>query len=129
MSKYIDDVSQDDLRIIAEIGRIAINSRFMAKTLEESRGGGMKRYIDRDLIERRIHATMDMQDLYLPIHFIQLMDELDDADVVEVVRCKDCAHYREAHKDGFGDCVFENWSKFALQNDYCSCGERREVTE
>jgi hypothetical protein len=30
------DVSQEDLRVIADIGRIAINSRFMAKTLEES---------------------------------------------------------------------------------------------
>lgn len=29
------DVSQDDLRFIADIGRIAINSRFMAKALEE----------------------------------------------------------------------------------------------
>lgn len=33
------DVSQDDLRIIADISRIAINSRFMAKTLEESNVG------------------------------------------------------------------------------------------
>ena len=33
------DVSQDDLRIIADIGRIAVNSRFMAKTLEESNVG------------------------------------------------------------------------------------------
>ncbi len=33
------DVSQDDLRIIADIGRIAINSRFMAKMLEESHVG------------------------------------------------------------------------------------------
>ncbi len=33
------DVSQDDLRVIAEIGKIAINSRFMAKTLEESNIG------------------------------------------------------------------------------------------
>ena len=31
------DVSQDDLRIIAEIGKIAINSRFMTRTLEESK--------------------------------------------------------------------------------------------
>ena len=30
------DVSQDDLRVIADIGRIAINSRFMAKLLEET---------------------------------------------------------------------------------------------
>lgn len=89
----------------------------------------MSRYIDRDFLERRIHETMDMQDLYLPIHFIQLMNELDDADVVEVVRCKECKYYREAHKDGFGNCAFENWHTFALKNDYCSCGERREVTE
>lgn len=33
------DVSQDDLRIIADIGKIAINSRFMANALEESNVG------------------------------------------------------------------------------------------
>ena len=33
------DVSQNDLHIIAEIGKIAINSRFMAKTLEDSNIG------------------------------------------------------------------------------------------
>jgi transcriptional regulator with XRE-family HTH domain len=33
------DVTQDDLRIIADIGKIALNSRFMAKTLEESNVG------------------------------------------------------------------------------------------
>ena len=33
------DVNQDDLRIIADIGRIAINSRFMTKMLEESNVG------------------------------------------------------------------------------------------
>ena len=33
------DVSQDDLHIIADIGKIAINSRFMAKTLEEPEVG------------------------------------------------------------------------------------------
>ena len=33
------DVSLDDLRMIADISRIAVNSRFMAKTLEESNVG------------------------------------------------------------------------------------------
>lgn len=33
------DVSQDDLRVIADIGKIAINSRFMTKILEESKIG------------------------------------------------------------------------------------------
>lgn len=30
------DVSQDDMRVIADISKIAINSRFMAKMLEKS---------------------------------------------------------------------------------------------
>lgn len=30
------EVSQDDLRVISDIGRIAINSRFMAQVLEET---------------------------------------------------------------------------------------------
>ena len=30
------EVSQEDLRVISDIGRIAINSRFMARVLEES---------------------------------------------------------------------------------------------
>ena len=33
------DVSQDDLRVIADIGKIAINSRLRAKTLGESKVG------------------------------------------------------------------------------------------
>ena len=33
------EVSREDLRIIADIGKIAINSRFMAKVLEESNVG------------------------------------------------------------------------------------------
>ena len=33
------DVSQEDLHIIADIGKIAINSRFMAKALEGSNVG------------------------------------------------------------------------------------------
>lgn len=33
------DVSQEDLRLIADIGKIAINSRFMAKMLGESNAG------------------------------------------------------------------------------------------
>ncbi len=33
------DVSQEDLRVIADIGKIAINSRFMAKILEGSNAG------------------------------------------------------------------------------------------
>ena len=33
------DVSQDDLRVIADIGKIAVNSRFMAKILGDANVG------------------------------------------------------------------------------------------
>ena len=33
------DVSQEDLHVIADIGKIAINSRFMTKVLERSNAG------------------------------------------------------------------------------------------
>ena len=50
------------------------------------------------------------------------------ADLVEVVRCKDCEHYDN------GECAFlseqgriyERWTVDMDENDYCSYGERRD---
>lgn len=54
---------------------------------------------------------------------------LPAADVVEVVRCKDCEHYHAA-KDCFGWCVnIESpvWDR-GVENDwFCADGERREA--
>ena len=36
------------------------------------------RLIDADNLKQRIRATMDMQDLYLPVHFMQLINEQDE---------------------------------------------------
>lgn len=47
----------------------------------------------------------------------------------QIVRCKDCVHYRESYKNGSGDCIYCNRHIFVVEDDYCSCGERREVTE
>lgn len=54
------------------------------------------------------------------------------ADVVEVVRCKDCVFWN-ADKKGFSDeCVCRRFSvlnvcdKYTLPTDFCSYGERRE---
>lgn len=47
-----------------------------------------------------------------------LIDKLPSADVVEVVRCRDCIKH---YKDGFCD-VFDVRTK---AKDYCSYGERR----
>ncbi len=53
------------------------------------------------------------------------------ADVVEVVRCKDCKRYIKGNageQSNYCDChtisAFEKF--FCLPNDYCSCGERKD---
>jgi len=51
----------------------------------------------------------------------QLVKGMPSADVVEVVRCKDCIHYDEHTRwqcDKFGQSV--------NADDYCSYGERKE---
>ena len=62
---------------------------------------------------------------------------VNKADVVEVVRCKDCKYW---HKKGFdpliehhiGECRCSQWendyfSNETSDNDFCSCGERRDT--
>lgn len=56
------------------------------------------------------------------------------ADVVEVVRCKDCKHYEEQYKKygiGFGDCHLDRFSceddgALAEDDGFCKWGERRD---
>ena len=58
--------------------------------------------------------------------YIVEIDELPSADVVEVVRCRECKHY-----DGY-ECLL--WGESAESNnpisddgcDYCSWGERKD---
>lgn len=49
----------------------------------------------------------------------RLMEKMKPADVVEVVRCKDCKHFEQA------ECP---WDELFLinVNGYCSRGERKE---
>lgn len=51
----------------------------------------MRDLIDRQAVLRKMESVMDMQELYLPIHFKEMViDEVPTVDAVEVVRCKDC---------------------------------------
>ena len=49
---------------------------------------------------------------------------LPTADVVEVVRCKDCKHWQGATYR-HGRCVCERLSRWSWPSDYCEQGERR----
>lgn len=68
-----------------------------------------------------------MQDLYLPVHFLDLLEDVPTAcDAVEVVRCKDCKYWQD-NNGGYprNEC---KWCGDETPDDadYCSCGERME---
>ena len=63
-----------------------------------------KGYLDDDMITRLTIA----------------IDRVPSADVVQVVRCKDCKHL---YKDG--ECPLRTWFTHD-EDDYCSYGERKE---
>ena len=57
-------------------------------------------------------------------------DKIPVADVVEVVRCKDCVHYCGFEHCKNGICDMDSVSKRAVYpNDFCSYDERRDNTE
>ncbi len=61
-------------------------------------------------------------------YFAKYIDAIPAADVVEVVRCKDCKHYQFADNRAFGMPVkMCTWFGFedVDNDDFCSRGERR----
>ena len=51
--------------------------------------------------------------------FMEQVGNIQGADVVEVVRCKDCKHFEQA------ECPWDELFVINV-NDYCSKGERKE---
>ncbi len=81
----------------------------------------MSRYIDADAL---LNRTPD--DLPYKASVKRVVMQAPTADVVEVVRCKDCKYWQ----DNNGGYPHEEcrWGKEETPDadDYCSCGERRE---
>ena len=96
----------------------------------------MSRYIDADALTEMLHkkAKTDYEmGIYnhavLTESFIRLVENQPTADVVEVVRCRDCMHNR----DNGGDCDRtiilneDDSTEYRCAGlEYCSYGERRE---
>lgn len=90
----------------------------------------MNRYIDAELIEKYIsreeHNTPDEK--WRPeSEFAALVDNIPTADVVEVVRCKDC-EYGEIDDIDIPSqylCHYEGYS-WNDENHYCSYGKKVE---
>ena len=57
----------------------------------------------------------------------KVMDVLPSDDVVEVVRCKNCVHWKHRNFDDKHYCDVFDWVNEG--NDYCSFAERRDDEE
>ena len=57
---------------------------------------------------------------------VEAIDYIPAADVVEVVRCKDCMHCVVREYDIIDELECEFYDVFTDPFDYCSKGERRE---
>ena len=84
----------------------------------------MARYIDADKCAREIRDNLGT-----PLGFVlTMLNNIPTADVVEVVRCKDCKYLERT--DCFGECSLFNDRGDPRgemsPNDYCSYGERKE---
>ena len=65
-------------------------------------------------------ASWDLQELYLPIHFKQVLEELPSA-YPEIIRCKDCKWFGEI---GCAIRIVDDSDK-PKEEDFCSFAERR----
>lgn len=78
-----------------------------------------------------------MKSLAEAVHDERFVRELQNAptvDAVEVVRCKDCKHYRSygPGTDGFesfGKCLLIDMDVDMPVNGYCCYGERRDAND
>ena len=98
----------------------------------------MRRYIDADavleLIQEEFHKTdVNGEEQIGVLKCHRIVREAPTADVVEVVRCRDCKYWDARDSKGIqGICLcgekdFYYGSEFyPFADDYCSYGERRE---
>ena len=86
------------------------------------------RYIDAEKIKQKLNdKIINPQTAFINGVLIGLLDREPTADVVEVVRCKDCKYFNDIKHT----CSLHSHELIRFQvsmefNDYCSYGERKE---
>lgn len=80
----------------------------------------MSRYIDADALIMEMQKW-DWQDLYLPIHFKELL--IDEAPSIDIVRCSECKYNVS---DGGAIMFCEHTDMPTEDNDFCSYGKHKK---
>lgn len=89
----------------------------------------MSRYIDKDKVLQKYKN--DFEYPYHPFIWgaVEAIERMPEADVVEIVLCKDCKYYID------NECYMSNLKRngsnlgkiyYVKKDDYCSYGERKE---
>ena len=89
----------------------------------------MPKYINADELRKNIEVDK-YGHITTTINEFRIAVELSVADVVEVVRCKDCEFWNLDRKSGLkGWCYCEVYKGYKEADGFCNCGERRESDE
>lgn len=89
----------------------------------------MPRYIDLDKAIERLNASPAFPDMGMDGYFLlgvvkNLLEKQPTADVVKVVRCKDCMHSED---ESWNNRIWCNvFNRRFNKNGYCSLGEGEE---
>ena len=87
----------------------------------------MKEYIEREAAIKAIENDCSELVYYTKEDAIQCVKAIPAADVVEVVRCRECVYARPL-KDVKYDYLCRYWNGHSCnQNQFCSQGKRKEV--
>ena len=100
----------------------------------------MARYIDADKIPAKLFSVAATDNFYgmgvsqgIDIA-LKIINETPTADVVEVVRCKDCKYYENQdsyrcdHPEMYGEDCYGFWME-TNPDDFCSYGEKRQKND
>ena len=84
----------------------------------------MSRYIDQEDLLNNLKQFAP--ELLKPL-IVSLIEKQPTADVVEVVRCRDCRHYERStvHNEHFCN----EYGGYVVENDYCSRAEKKGEQE
>lgn len=86
----------------------------------------MAEYIDRADLIKNLNK-------FAPEHYTALVNQLitkqPTADVVEVVRCKDCKYWNNGYCEGIPFCGDDASYIETQETDFCSYGERKDVSK
>ena len=88
----------------------------------------MPRYIDAKQLEKQVKEAFETQNPFLMGQMLRWIRNQPTIDAVEVVRCKDCKHWKYIDHLGCTDFAkLCKWGGYMVgANGYCIYGERKE---